>query len=372
MSAPEAETVATTSPDEVTDGSQQSLMRRIGRNEHLGLIIALAILFIFLSLFAPYFLTERNLMNTLQQASFLGIIALAMTLVILAAEIDISVGSAMALYSALLGVLTWKMGWPIWLAALLILLLGTSIGMGAGWVRARFNVPSFIVTLALLSALRGFGLWMTNASPIAIPDKTFQFLGSGRIGGFELAELGFGFRGVPFPVIVFVVFFVIFWFIAAKTTFGRSVYAVGGNPEAARISGISLMRVRVAIFAGTGLMAAISAILISSLIGSGNAGVGQGAEFKVIAAVIVGGTSLYGGRGSMFGTLLGVLFIAFLTNGMVLMGWNQYAQQVAHGFIILIAVLASTMLRGGGIQRWRDALRHGRNPLPRSLTGDRR
>jgi simple sugar transport system permease protein len=128
----------------------------------------------------------------------------------------------------------------------------------------------------------------------------------------------------------------------------------------------------VAIFAGTGMMAAISAILISSLIGSGNAGVGQGAEFKVIAAVIVGGTSLYGGRGSMFGTLLGVLFIAFLTNGMVLMGWNQYAQQVAHGFIILIAVLASTMLRGGGLQRWRDSLRHGRVSLPRSLTGDRK
>ena len=115
-------------------------------------------------------------------------------------------------------------------------------------------------------------------------------------------------------------FFVIFWFIAAKTTFGRSVYAVGGNPEAARISGISLMRVRVAIFAGTGVIAAVAAVLISSLIGSGNGGIGQGAEFQVIAAVIVGGTSLYGGRGSMFGTLLGVLFIAFLTNGMVLMG----------------------------------------------------
>lgn len=339
----------------------RAVLVRVARNEHLGLLIALAILFTYLSLFVPFFLSERNLMNTLQNASFLGIIALGMTLVILAAEIDISVGSAIGLYSALLGVLSWKMGWPIWGTVAFVLVLGMTVGMSAGWVRARFNVPSFIVTLALLSALRGAGLWMTNASPIAIPDKTFAFLGSGRVFGL-----------VPFPVIVFGVLFILFWFIAAKTTFGRSVYAVGGNPEAARISGVSLTRVRVAIFAGTGTLAAIAAVLISSLIGSGNAGISQGAEFQVIAAVIVGGTSLYGGRGSMFGTLLGVLFIAFLTNGMVLMGVNQYGQQIAHGVIILIAVLASTMLRGGGFRRWRDALLPGRVVLPRSLTGDRK
>ena len=146
---------------------------RVARNEHLGLLIALAILFTLLSVFVPFFLTERNLMNTLQSASFLGIVALAMTLVILAAEIDISVGSAMACtrhcWASCPGRWVGPSGWP-WA---FVLVLGTFIGMGAGWVRARFNVPSFIVTLALLSALRGAGLWMTNASPIAIPDQTF-------------------------------------------------------------------------------------------------------------------------------------------------------------------------------------------------------
>lgn len=326
-----------------TGGAQKTgraIVKNVVGSEHFGLIVALIVLGVFLSVFAPHFLSVRNFTNVLQQVSFLGIIALGMTLVIVAAEIDISVGSAMALHSALLGVLSFRMGWPIWAAIILVLVLGTVIGMAAGYVRARFNIPSFIVTLALLSSLSGFALWLTNASPIAIPDKTFAFLGSGRIGE------------IPFPLIVFLLMFLVFWFISTRMSFGRAVFAVGGNPEAARISGISLTRVRVMIFGLTGLLAAISGVLYSSLIGSGNAGLGQGAEFQVIAAVIVGGTSLYGGRGTMVGTMLGVIFIGVLTNGMVLLNVNQYAQKVAHGAIILIAVLASEGLRGGGLGRY--------------------
>ena len=315
------------------------------RSDHAGLLIALLLLCVTLAVVAPHFLTARNALNVLQQVSFLGIIALGMTLVILAAEIDISVGSAMALHSALLGVLSGRFDWPLWLAVVLVLILGTVIGMGAGFIRAAFNVPSFIVTLGLLSALSGAALWMTNASPIAITDPTFAFFGSGRVFGV-----------VPFPLIVFISLVIVFWFISTRTTFGRSVYAVGGNPEAARIAGISLTRVRVAVFASTGLLAAISGVLFSSLIGSGNGALGQGAEFQVIAAVIVGGTSLYGGRGSIIGTLLGVLFIGILTNGMVLLNVNQYGQKVAHGMIILVAVLASEGLRSGRFAAWRRAL----------------
>jgi simple sugar transport system permease protein len=260
-----------------------------------------------------------------------------MTLVILAAEIDISVGSAMALYSALLGVLPAFAGWSLWAAVLAVLVLGAAVGGLAGYIRDRFNIPSFIVTLALLSALRGVALYLTDASPIAISDDAFAFLGGGRI------------VSIPVPVIIFVLLFFVFWFIAEKTTFGRAVYAVGGNPEAAKISGISLTRVRIAIFAITGLLSAVSAIMLSSLIRSGNAGLGDGAEFQVIAAVIVGGTSLFGGRGSMTGTLLGVLFVGLLNNGMVLIGANQYIQQMAQGLIILVAVLLSESLRGGGL-----------------------
>jgi sugar transport system permease protein len=306
--------------------------------EHAGLVGALVVLCAILTFVAPHFLTVRNLVNVLQNVSFLGIVALGMTFVILAGEIDISVGSAMALCSALLGVLPFYRGWPLWGAVIVVLVLGTGIGAAAGYVRDRFSIPSFIVTLALLSALRGAALFMTDASPIAIDGDAFAFWGGGRL------------FGAPVPVIIFVVLFAVFWFVAEKTTFGRSIYAVGGNPDAARISGISLRRVRVLIFACTGLLSSVSAILLSSLIGSGNAGLGQGAEFQVIAAVIVGGTSLFGGRGSMTGTLLGVLFVGILSNGMVLMGANQYLQQIAQGLIILVAVLLSEALRGGSLR----------------------
>jgi ribose/xylose/arabinose/galactoside ABC-type transport system permease subunit len=331
------------SVEAVIQEPRTSRLGRIGGSEHLGLLAAFFLLCAVLSVTAPYFLTVRNITNVLQQVSFLGIIALGMTLVIVAGEIDISVGSAMALYSALLGCLSYYQHWPLWIAVLVVLALGAVIGVCAGYVRARFNIPSFIITLALLSALSGFGLWLTNASPIPISDAMFRNLGTGRL--FDLAVL-------PIPLVVFLTLFVVFWFISTRTTFGRSVYAVGGNPEAARVSGISLTRVRVLIFAGTGFLAAVSAVLYSSLIQSGNGQLGQGAEFQVIAAVIVGGTSLYGGRGSMVGTLIGVLFIGVLDNGMVLLNVNQYAQQVAHGFIILIAVLGSEGLRGGAWRRW--------------------
>jgi simple sugar transport system permease protein len=311
---------------------------RVWHFEHAGLLVALVVLGVVLTFVAPHFPTMRNLINVLQSVSFLGIVALGMTLVILAGEIDISVGSAMALYSALLGILPARYGWPLWTAVVFVLVLGAAVGGVAGFIRDYFNIPSFIVTLALLSALRGVAYYLTDANPIAIIDDTFAFIGGGRV------------LGIPVPVILFVVLFFVFWFISEKTTFGRSVYAVGGNPDAAKISGISLRRVRVTIFGITGLLSAVGAVLLSSLIRSGNAGLGQGAEFQVIAAVIVGGTSLFGGSGSMTGTLLGVLFVGLLNNGMVLMGANQYIQQVAQGLIILVAVLVSESLREGGLK----------------------
>jgi sugar transport system permease protein len=352
------DTTPTQSTQIVKSQPRRARLVAVGGSENVGLLGAFLLLCVVLSILAPNFLTVRNFTNVLQQVSFLGVIALGMTLVIVAGEIDISVGSAMALHSALLGCLIYYQHWPIWLAIIAVLLLGTGIGLCAGFIRARFNIPSFIVTLSLLSALSGFGLWLTNASPIPISDPLFSNLGNGRL--FNLSFL-------PIPLVVFLILFAVFWFVSTRTTFGRSVYAVGGNAEAARVSGISLTRVRVVIFGGTGLLAAISAIMYSSLIQSGNGQLGQGAEFQVIAAVIVGGTSLYGGRGSMVGTLIGILFIGVLDNGMVLLNVNQYAQQVAHGFIILIAVLGSEGLRGGSWRRWLGSTRGPR----RSLAGTR-
>jgi simple sugar transport system permease protein len=182
-------------------------------------------------------------------------------------------------------------------------------------------------------SLRGVAFVLTNAYPIPITNDGFAFLGSGYI------------LGVPFPAIVFLATMALFGFITTRTVYGRSVYAVGGNAEATRLSGIPVNRVRITIFATTGLLAAMSGVLLTARLNSGYAGVGVGWEFDTIAAVIIGGTSLFGGEGSMFGTLLGVLFIGLLGNGMVLLGVNPYMQDVARGVIILGAVLLSALQR---------------------------
>ncbi|HOV62685.1 MAG TPA: ABC transporter permease, partial [Spirochaetia bacterium] len=191
--------------------------------------------------------------------------------------------------------------------------------------------PGMIITLSLLLTLRGIAFVLTNAFPIPITTEAFVFLGSGYV------------LGIPFPVIIFIVTMGLFAFISTRTVYGRSVYAVGGNAEAARLSGIPINRIRLTIFATTGFLSSISGVLLTARLNSGYAGVGVGWEFDVISAVIVGGASLFGGEGSIFGTLLGVLFIGLLGNGMVLLGVNPYLQDVARGIIILVAVILSAL-----------------------------
>ncbi len=298
-----------------------------------GLLLALILLFVILAVIAPNFLSTRNMLNVLRQVSFVGIIACGMTLALIAAEVDLSVGSVVALTSSLLGVLTVKLGWPIIPAIIVCLVEATLIGVFAGYIRVRWDIPALIVTIAMMLSLRGVAFVLTNAYPIPLANESFAFLGSGYI------------LGIPFPAIVFLLTMALFWFISTRTVYGRSVYAVGGNSEATRLAGIPVNRVRIMIFGTTGLLAAVSGILLTSRLSSGYAGVGVGWEFDVISAVIIGGTSLFGGEGSMLGTLLGVLFIGLLGNGMVLLGVNPYLQDVARGVIILAAVLLSALQR---------------------------
>jgi ribose/xylose/arabinose/galactoside ABC-type transport system permease subunit len=302
----------------------------IGRS---GLLLALILLFVILAAVAPNFLSTRNMLNVLRQVSFVGIIACGMTVALIGAEVDLSVGSVVALTSSLLGVLAIKLGWPLVPAIIVCLVEATLVGTFAGWIRVKWDIPGLIVTIALMLSLRGVAYVLTNAYPIPITDSSFAFLGSGYI------------VGVPFPAIVFLATMAIFGFITTRTVYGRSVFAVGGNAEATRLSGIPLNRVRIAIFATTGFLAAMSGVLLTARLNSGYAGVGVGWEFDCISAVIIGGTSLFGGEGSMFGTLLGVLFIGLLGNGMVLLGVNPYLQDVARGVIILGAVLLSALQR---------------------------
>lgn len=295
------------------------------------LLVALIVLVLILTAVAPNFMTLGNVLNIVREAAFVGIIAWGMTLVIISGEIDISVGSNVALSSALLGVLVAKQGVPILPAVLIVLAVGTVIGVFAGLFRALLNVPSFIVTLALYLGLKGLALFITNAFPNSIQSATFNYFGAGF------------FFGIPVPALVLFALFLVFLFVSRKTAFGRSVYAVGGNAEAARLSGISVARVRILVFTMTGLLAALVGVLLSARLSSGNPGIGTGLEFDVIAAVIIGGASLSGGRGTMLGTLLGVLFVTALSNGLVLLGVNAYVQDIASGAIVLIAVLLSSI-----------------------------
>ncbi len=302
-----------------------------------GLLIAVILLFIVLSIIAPNFLSERNILNILRAVAFNGIIACGMTFVIISGDIDVSVGSAIAWSSSLLGVLAIKNGWNLEVAIVFVLIQGILIHLAASYIRVRWNVPAFVVTLALFISLRGAARLITNAYPVTPFPDYFSFIG----GGFILEGIPFLSRGIPVPVVIMLTTFAIFYFISIRTVFGRSVYSVGGNEEAARLSGIPVWRTRMTIFAITGFLAALCGVLISSRIMSGASNIAEGLEFEVIAAVIIGGTSLSGGQGSIIGTFLGVIFIGLLGNGMVLLGIQSFVQEIIRGFIILFAVLIS-------------------------------
>lgn len=295
-----------------------------------GLLVALIVLFGLLAIFAPNFLLPTNLFNVLRAVAINGMIACAMTFVIISGDIDVSVGSAVAWSSSLLGILAITLKMPLLLAVVVVLVQGMLIHAGAGFIRVRWNIPAFVVTLALFISLAGMAKVITNAYPITPFPQSFSFWGQGYIAGV-----------IPVPAVLMLITIAVFYFLSKRTVFGRSVYSVGGNEEASRLSGIPVARTRIIIFMLSGLMAALGGIIISSRVMAGVYNVGQGLEFDVIAAVVIGGTSLAGGSGSMIGSFLGVLFIGLLLNGMTLIGVPPYWQEVARGLIVLFAVLFS-------------------------------
>lgn len=299
-----------------------------------GLMVALVILFALLSAVAPNFLSDRNLFSVLRAVAVNGMIACAMTFVIISGDIDVSVGSAVAWSSSLLGVLAIKQHWPLEAAVLFVLTQGVFFHVLAGLIRVKWNVPAFVVTLTMYLSMKGAAKVVTGAYPITPFPDSFSVWGQGYVAGI-----------IPVPAVLMLLVFAIFYFLSTRTVFGRSVYSVGGNEEAARLSGIRVWRTRVLIFACAGFLAALGGVVTSSRIMSGTYNVGEGLEFEVIAAVIIGGTSIAGGSGSMFGTFLGVLFIGLLSNGMTLMGVDPYWQEVARGLIVLLAVLISVWQR---------------------------
>lgn len=306
------------------------LVRRLVAWDGIGLLAVLLVVYAALALTAPNFLTVANQLNILQQAAFFGIVALAMTLVIVSGEIDISVGSMAALSSSMLGVLVVNIGWPFWAACIVVLATAGLLGAFSGWLRAQFGVPTFISTLALYLALRGVAYLITNTFPIPIDSAEFFYWGSGKIFGV-----------VPVAAVYLIVVFVLIAVVARKTVFGRSIYAVGGNAKSAELSGINVRRIRISVMAISAVAAAMTGLLLSAQLSSGNSSIANGLEFDAISAAIIGGAALSGGKGTVVGTLIGVLFIAVLLNGMVMLGVNPYAQQVVRGAVVLIAVLVN-------------------------------
>ncbi|MBE9639793.1 ABC transporter permease [Salipiger mangrovisoli] len=319
-------TEATTNPS-VTGG--RSPMSRLGQHmNELSLFAAIVLLYIIFGLTADGFLSFYNQTNILRDAATIGIAAWAATLIIIAGEIDVSTGPMVAFISVVLAYLI-QWGVPTVGAFVLAIVIGGLLGSIAGALRAYFDVPSFVATLGLWSALRGLSLYFTDALPVSI----------GRNDIVDMLDRPI--FGLPPAAIIMMVLFAVFWFVSKRTAFGRSVFAVGGNAQAAFLSGINVRRIRVTIFVLAGMMAAISGMLLLARLGSGNATAASGLEFDVIAAVVVGGTALSGGRGSMLGTLLGVLVITLIGNGLILLGINAFIQEVVRGIIIVAAVLAN-------------------------------
>ena len=295
----------------------------------LTTVIALIILMAVITIINSNFLTANNLLNLLLQVTSNALIAFGMTFVILTGGIDLSVGSILALSSALTAGLLGS-GMPVTLAILISLILGCILGMMNGLLISYGKLAPCIVTLATMTIFRGATLVYTNGNPITkgLSDTfLFQFLGQGYI------------VGIPFPVIIMFIVFIVLNVLLHKTAFGKSVYAIGGNEKAAYISGVKLNKVKIIIYSISGIMASISGLIITSRLSSAQPTAGASYEMDAIAAVVLGGTSLSGGKGRILGTLIGALIIGVLNNGLNIIGVSAFWQQVVKGVVILIAVL---------------------------------
>lgn len=303
--------------------------------QRYGILMALVLICIILSVANEFFLTGRNLVNVLRQASINGVLAIGMTFVILTRGIDLSVGSVVALAGVVSASFATSSttaaiaGAPY--PAIIAMIVGVTVGIAAGWVNgwfvARQKVPAFVVTLGMLSAARGLTLIYTGGRPVPALTDGYRAIGT--------ADL----LGIPMPVILFAIVFVASFFVLNATRFGRRVYAAGGNPHAARVSGINVDRVKITVYVISGGLAGLAGMILAARTGSALPQAGIAYELDAIAAVVIGGTSLAGGVGRVSGTVIGALLIAVVNNGLDLMGVESYYQQVIKGGLIVAAVM---------------------------------
>ncbi len=301
--------------------------------------IILIIISIFIAFSAPGFLTAANLLNILRNTSLKGVIAFGMTMVIICGEIDLSISSTVAMSGIITALVSGKldaagilpMDYGVLLGMAIAMLVAALVGTFNGWVRTKFNIPTFIITLAMMNVLYGLSAILSKGFPVTTLPAWFSVLGAGQIAG------------IPVPAIILIIVFAITHVVMQYTKFGRSVYAAGGNPESARLSGVNVKRVKIIVMIAVQVLAALGGIMCASQVMSGAHNFGKGWEMDVIASVIIGGASMNGGIGKVRGTFIGLIFLGVLMNGMTLLNINEYVQYVVRGGLILIAVLVNTL-----------------------------
>lgn len=291
-------------------------------------LIIFAAMFIFMTIMSPFFLTQANVLNMVRQCSINGLLAVGMTFVLITGGIDLSVGSILSL-SAIVGCSFIQEGssYPIGLCIAIALTIGAVIGLINGVVIAHGKVPAFIVTLGSQLMAGGAALVFFNGSPIPGLKAAYNQIGAGKLFGV-----------IPYPIIIFLIVLAIGSITLKKTLYGRYVYAVGGNETAAKACGLNTKALIVSVYVISGVCAAIAGIVLSARVKTATAIAGEGYELDAIAAAVLGGTSLSGGVGNMWGTLIGVLIIGLLDNGMTLLNVQSYYQDIIQGFIIILAV----------------------------------
>lgn len=296
--------------------------------------VILIIVLAFFSFSAPdSFLTSNNIFNMLRQVSMIGICSVGMTMVLLTAGIDISVGSVIALVGVVSALLIVNTGMPVALAIIIGILVGTGCGTVSGIMVARFQVPALIATLAMQTIARGFAFILTEGIPVYGLPEDIKFIGQGYMAG------------IPIPVIIMALVFLFGWWLLEKTRFGRYVYAIGGNEEVARLSGIDVKKGLLKVYALSGFFAGLAGVIMLSRINSGQPNTSEGFEMDVITGAVLGGVSVAGGEGKILNVIAGVLIMGVLSNGMTLLNLDTYWQWVVKGAVLLFAVAFDNMQR---------------------------
>jgi len=301
------------------------------RLKDLGIVLVLIALVVAFSLMTPNFLDPNNIFNITRQVATLGIVAVGFSFVLITGGIDLSVGYQISLNVVVTGILMAKVGLPWYVAVLAALVLGTLIGIVNGLIITYTGVAPLIVTLSMMMILNGVSYLVSKGLPIFGFPAEFSLIGQGAL------------YGIPISLLILIVVWAVGIFILNKTSVGRYFYAIGNNAEAARLSGVNTRRTIILVYALSGLFTAIGAVLLLSRLNSAQSATGAGFEFSVLTACVLGGISVMGGRGSLFGAFVGVMIVGVLDNGLVLMNVSEYVQLVIKGVILMTAVIYDAM-----------------------------